>query len=62
MENKLTTLKSLEDDVLELQALVRDLDSQEKALRNAVIKLDVNRVRPVSKSAKRGFLVPETNR
>jgi hypothetical protein len=33
-------LKSLEADVAELQALVRDLDCQERELRKAVIKND----------------------
>jgi exonuclease VII small subunit len=56
MQDKVMTLKSLEDDVAELQALVKELDSQEKELRKAVINLDR------AKSTKQAILAPETNR
>jgi hypothetical protein len=60
MENETITLKSLEADVAELQATVKNLDCQERTLKKALINLNATNVTPGTKSVKQRNLVPET--
>jgi hypothetical protein len=54
MQNTSMLLKSLEDDVAELQSLVKDLDCQEEALKKAVTRLGAVQAMPQTEFANQG--------
>jgi hypothetical protein len=62
MKDTAIMLNNLEADVAELQALVMNLECQEKELRDIITKLDTVQTVPGTETPKKVILAPETNR